>query len=108
MEKKPGIAGQPPTAPMGGGFTPARGQGLPFGARSGLPGPCAGARRAQGKVGTGFPGQCAGLMNVPLFRSFMAWRSSAWVFITMGPCQATGSAIGAPEISRNRTPSGPA
>ncbi len=23
-------AGQPPTAPMGGGFTPTRGQGLPF------------------------------------------------------------------------------
>ena len=23
-------AGQPPTAPMGGGFSPARGRGLPF------------------------------------------------------------------------------
>ena len=23
-------AGQPPTAPMGGGFTPTRGRGLPF------------------------------------------------------------------------------
>jgi hypothetical protein len=32
----------------------------------------------------------------------------ACVFITIGPCQATGSSIGAPEISRNRTPSGPA
>ena len=28
--------------------------------------------------------------------------------VTMGPCQATGSRIGAPEISRKRMPSGPA
>ena len=49
--------------------------------------------------------QCAGLMKVPLRNSAMACRISACVFITMGPCQATGSWIGAPEISRKRTPS---
>jgi drug/metabolite transporter (DMT)-like permease len=51
--------------------------------------------------------QCAGRMKVPLRRSRIAWRNSSWVFITMGPCQATGSCSGAPAISRNRTPSGP-
>ena len=52
--------------------------------------------------------QCTGRINVPLRSSAIAWRSSAWVFITIGPCQATGSSIGAPEISKNRTPLGPA
>ena len=47
-------------------------------------------------------------MKVPLFNSLIACCSSAWVFITIGPCHATGSFKGFPEISRNRTPFGPA
>ena len=65
-------------------------------------GPCHGARWG------GVFAQCTGRINVPLRSSAIAWRSSAWVFITIGPCQATGSSIGAPEISKNRTPCGPA
>jgi hypothetical protein len=42
-------------------------------------------------------------MKVPLLYSLKATFSSACVFITMGPRQATGSPIGFPEISRNRT-----
>ncbi len=53
-------------------------------------------------------GQWAGRMKVPLRRSFIACCNSAWVFMTIGPCQATGSSIGAPEISRKRMPCGPA
>ena len=48
------------------------------------------------------------LMKVPLLYSSKATFSSAWVFITMGPRQATGSPMGFPEISRNRTGSSPA
>src|SRR6266436_6546830 len=48
------------------------------------------------------------LMNVPSFSSATAWRSCSWVFITMGPYQATGSSIGFPDTSRNRIPPGPA
>src|SRR5262245_35866913 len=33
------------------------------------------------------------LMKVPFLRSSIAWRSSALVFITIGPYQATGSSI---------------
>ena len=35
-------------------------------------------------------------MKVPLFRSRMACCNSACVFITIGPCHATGSFNGAP------------
>ena len=45
------------------------------------------------------------LMKLPSRRSESAWRSSAWVFITIGPYQATGSSSGLPEISRKRMPS---
>jgi phosphohistidine phosphatase len=34
---------------------------------------------------------CWDLINVPLFKSCIAWRSSSCVFITIGPCHATGS-----------------
>ena len=44
------------------------------------------------------------LMNVPSRRSDIACCSSAFVFITIGPYQATGSSIGLPEISRKRMP----
>ena len=44
------------------------------------------------------------LMNSPLRSSLIAWRISACVFITIGPCQATGSRIGFPETSRKRRP----
>lgn len=47
-------------------------------------------------------------MNVPLFNSRIARCNSRCVFITMGPCQATGSSSGLPEMSRKRIPSGPA
>ena len=30
----------------------------------------------------------------------MAWRNCSWVFMTMGPYQATGSSMGLPETSR--------
>ena len=46
-------------------------------------------------------------MNVPLRSSLTACCSSACVFITIGPYQATGSSIGLPETSRNRMPSSP-
>ena len=46
-------------------------------------------------------------MNVPLRKSLKACASSAWVFITMGPCHATGSWIGFPDINKKRTPSFP-
>ena len=48
------------------------------------------------------------LMNVPLRSSENACCNSACVFITIGPCQATGSAIGLPETRRKRMPSSPA
>src|SRR5690349_25088133 len=48
------------------------------------------------------------LMNVPSRSSLTACRSSAWVFITIGPYQATGSSIGLPETKRKRIPSSPA
>ena len=47
-------------------------------------------------------------MKVPLLYSSKATFSSACVFITMGPRQATGSPMGFPETSRNRTDSSPA
>ena len=59
--------------------------------------------------GRGRRPQCAGFDECavsPGPPSLAAVR--ACVFITMGPCHATGSSIGAPEIRRNRTPSGPA
>ena len=43
------------------------------------------------------------LMNVPRCNSSKATRNSSWVFITIGPYQATGSPIGIPEINRKRT-----
>ena len=48
------------------------------------------------------------LMNVPSRSSEMASWSSASVFMTIGPYHATGSSIGRPDTSRNRTPSSPA
>src|SRR5687767_2560523 len=48
------------------------------------------------------------LINVPFCRSFISCCSCAFVFITIGPYQATGSSIGFPETSRNRMPSSPA
>jgi hypothetical protein len=47
-------------------------------------------------------------MNVPLRRSSIAWTISARVFMTIGPCQATGSSIGLPDTSRNLIPWSPA
>jgi hypothetical protein len=47
------------------------------------------------------------LMNVPLRSSVTACCSSACVFMTIGPYQATGSSIGLPETSRKRIPSSP-
>ena len=47
-------------------------------------------------------------MNAPVRKSAIACRISACVFITIGPCQATGSRIGLPETSRKRMPSSPA
>ncbi len=41
-------------------------------------------------------------MNVPARYSANATRNSSSVFITIGPCQATGSPIGRPAINRNR------
>ena len=41
--------------------------------------------------------------NVPLLYSSNATRSSSFVFITIGPYHATGSRIGFPDTSRNRT-----
>ena len=32
-------------------------------------------------------------MNSPVWSSVMAWRSCSWVFMTMGPYQATGSSM---------------
>ena len=43
------------------------------------------------------------LMNVPFLYSRKAVRNSSWVFMTMGPCQATGSPRGRPEMRRKRT-----
>jgi len=53
----------------------------------------------------GLPADLPKLVKTQIKR---ADRISAWLFITMGPCQATGSCNGAPEISRKRMPSGPA
>src|SRR5262249_48934563 len=47
-------------------------------------------------------------MNVPSFNSANARSSSACVFITIGPYQATGSSIGLPDTNRKRIPSSPA
>ncbi len=44
------------------------------------------------------------LMNVPARSSSAAVRSSSCVFITIGPCQATGSSSGRPDTSRKRMP----
>src|SRR5262249_9791498 len=41
--------------------------------------------------------------KVPCSYSRKAVRSSAWVFMTMGPCQATGSLSGRPATRRKRT-----
>src|SRR6267143_5369321 len=46
--------------------------------------------------------------NVPFSNSVKAWRSCSWVFMTMGPYQATGSSRGLPETRRKRMPSSPA
>jgi hypothetical protein len=48
------------------------------------------------------------LMKVPSRSSWAATRSSSRVFMTIGPCQATGSPMGRPETRMNRTPSRPA
>ena len=53
-------------------------------------------------------GRPAYLMNVPARSSLIACRSSACVFITIGPYHATGSSSGLPETSRKRMPSSPA
>ncbi len=45
------------------------------------------------------------LMKVPFWYSRNASFNSSWVFMTIGPYQATGSPMGLPEISRKRTPS---
>ena len=42
------------------------------------------------------------LINVSFWYSSKAIFSSCWVFMTMGPYQATGSLIGFPEINKNR------
>src|SRR5579863_1383654 len=46
--------------------------------------------------------------KVPSSSSSNACRNCSWVFITIGPYQATGSPNGLPETRRNRIPSGPA
>src|SRR5262249_42558050 len=46
--------------------------------------------------------------KVPFSSPSNARRSSARVFMTMGPYHATGSASGRPDTRRNRTPSSPA
>ena len=46
--------------------------------------------------------------NVPLSKSSKAVRSSCWVFITIGPYQATGSCSGLPDTRRKRIPFSPA
>src|SRR6266478_6404883 len=46
--------------------------------------------------------------KVPFSSSVKACRSCSWVFITMGPYQATGSSRGSPETRRKRMPSSPA
>jgi hypothetical protein len=46
--------------------------------------------------------------KVPSSSSSNASRNCSWVFITIGPYQATGSPNGLPETRRNRMPSGPA
>src|SRR6185436_12937283 len=48
------------------------------------------------------------LMNLPCRSSENASCNCSWVFITMGPYQATGSSIGLPETRRKRIPSSPA
>ena len=48
------------------------------------------------------------LMKVPSCNSATACRSCSWVFITIGPYQATGSSIGLPDTNRNRIPPSPA
>src|SRR4029077_251401 len=48
------------------------------------------------------------LKNVPSRSSSNACWSSVWVFITIGPYQATGSCSGFPETRRKRIPSSPA
>ena len=47
-------------------------------------------------------------MKVPFLRSEKAFANSSLVFITMGPCHATGSLIGLPATNKNLTPSPPA
>ncbi len=47
-------------------------------------------------------------MKVPSSSSLIAWRNCSWVFITIGPYHATGSASGLPDTSRNRMPCSPA
>ena len=42
-------------------------------------------------------------MKVPCWYSSKATRNSSWVFITIGPYQATGSPMGFPDTSRKRT-----
>ncbi len=53
-------------------------------------------------------GYANSLMKFPVCRSRTACCSSACVFITIGPYQATGSFSGLPETSRKRMPSSPA
>jgi len=47
-------------------------------------------------------------MNVPSRSSSIACRICSFVFITIGPYQATGSSIGWPDTSRKRIPCSPA
>ena len=42
------------------------------------------------------------LRNLPCSSSRKAWRSCSWVFMTMGPYQATGSWSGLPETRRDQ------
>jgi len=46
--------------------------------------------------------------KVPSCSSVNASRNCSWVFITIGPYQATGSSSGFPETRRNLMPSSPA
>src|SRR6478609_435569 len=48
------------------------------------------------------------LMNEPFLSSLKACCNSDFVFITIGPYQATGSSSGRPDTSRNLIPSSPA
>ena len=72
------------------------------------PRPVASRRTRHRACAPGSPSQARSARNVPRCNSSKACRSCSCVFITIGPYQATGSSIGVPDTSRNRTPSSPA